>query len=68
METAGCVCEGLLVANMFALVKRIVGAVSDFRADKSSHLGRSSEELYCPRAASLENALEEKVGLGFRRP
>lgn len=48
---------------MFAPVKRMVRVVSDFRADKNGYLRRSSEELCYPRAASLENALEEKVGV-----
>lgn len=45
--------------NMFASVKRMVRTVSDFRAHKSSHLRRSSEELCYPRTANLENALGE---------
>lgn len=55
-----------MVANIFAPVKAVVRVVSDLRADKTSHLRRSSEELRYPRRANLENALEEEVGLGFR--
>lgn len=61
MERAGCVCEGILMASMFAPVKRTVRGVSDFRAEKNSYLRRSSEELCYPKAATLENGLEEKV-------
>lgn len=38
MERAGCVCKGILVASVFAPVKRMVRAISDFRADKTSPL------------------------------
>lgn len=66
MERAG-VCEGILMASMFAPVTRMVRVVSNLNADKISHLRRSSEKLRYPRSASLVNALEEKVGLGFGR-
>ena len=56
------------MASMFAPVQRMVRVVSDFRAHKNSYLRRSSGELCYPRAASLENAPEEKMGLGFGRP
>jgi len=65
MERAECVCEGM--ASMFTPVKRMVRAVSDFRAYKTSYLRRSSEELRYPRSASLKNALQEKMGLGISR-
>lgn len=56
-----------MVNSIFAPVKRMARVVSDFRVGKSSHLRRSSKELCYPRTASLENALEEKVGLSFGR-
>lgn len=42
-----------MVANIFARVKAMVRVVSDFRADKTSHLRRSSEELQYTRTADL---------------
>lgn len=59
-KRAGCVCKGILVANVFVLVKGMVRVVSDFRADKTSHLRdlrgapwlKSSKPQKCTRRES----------------